>query len=90
VSYQISYTDEARQALKTLNGNYRQRIRRLIESFSDTPRPVNAKELRDLPGRYRLRLDRWRVVYRVNDEDMTVLILRVQRKAGPEIYQDIE
>jgi mRNA interferase RelE/StbE len=90
VPYQISYADEARQALRTLPGNYRQRIRRLIESLSDAPRPPKVQELRDLPNRYRLRLDHWRVIYRVDDEQMTILVLRVRRKHGPETYQDIE
>jgi mRNA-degrading endonuclease RelE of RelBE toxin-antitoxin system len=26
------------------------------------------------------------VIYRVDDEEITILILRVQRKAGPETY----
>jgi mRNA interferase RelE/StbE len=90
VPYQINYTDDARQSLKTLPGNYRQRIRRLVESLDTVPRPVKAKQLRDLPDHYRIRMDRWRIIYRVNDEDMTVLILRVRRKEGPGTYQDIE
>ena len=88
--YRINYTDEARRALRTLPGNYRQRIRRLIESLATNPRPKNAKELRDLPDRYRIRLDQWRVIYRVDDEEITILILRVRRKAGPETYQNLE
>jgi mRNA interferase RelE/StbE len=90
VPYRLSYTDAARQALKTLPGNYRQRIRNLIESLSTIPRPPKAKELRDLPNRYRLRLDNWRIIYRVDDEQMTILILHVRRKQGPETYQDLE
>lgn len=55
--YQISYTTEARHALKVMSGRYRQRARRLIEALSNEPRPVVAKELRDLPNRYRIRLN---------------------------------
>jgi mRNA interferase RelE/StbE len=90
VRYRINYTDEARRALRTLPGNYRQRIRRLIEALAENPRPKKAKELRDLPNRYRIRLDRWRVIYRVDDEDITILILRVRRKTGPETYGNLE
>ena len=90
MAYRINYTDEARGALRTIPGNYRQRLRRLIESLANEPLPVGAKELRNLPYRYRLRLDRWRVIYRVNDDDMTILILLIRRKEGPETYQDIE
>jgi mRNA interferase RelE/StbE len=89
VPYQISYSDEARQALRILPGNYRQRIRRMIESLDTVPRPIRAKALRDLPEHYRIRMDRWRIIYRVNDEDLTVLILRISLKEGPGTYQDI-
>ena len=71
-------------------GNYRQRARRLIEALTDAPRPSGAKELRDLPGRYRIRLNGWRIIYHLDDENLIILILRVRRKTGPETYQDIE
>jgi len=90
VPYQINYTDQARRALRTMPGNYRQRARRLIEALTDAPRPSGAKELRDLPGRYRIRLNGWRIIYHLDDENLIILILRVRRKTGPETYQDIE
>jgi mRNA-degrading endonuclease RelE of RelBE toxin-antitoxin system len=52
--------------------------------------PPGAKELRDLPGRYRIRLERWRLIYRVEQDELLVLILRVPLKSGPETYQDLE
>ena len=48
------------------------------------------KELRDLSNRYRIHMGRWRAIYRVNDEEMTVLIRRIRGKQGPETYRDIE
>ena len=88
--YQINYTDGARQALRTVPSNYRQRIRGVIEALANNPLPSKSKELRDLPGRYRLRIDSWRIIYRVDNQGLTILILRVRRKEGPETYQDIE
>ena len=88
--YQINYTDEARRALRTVPSNYRQRIRDLIEALANNPYPPKSKELRDLPGRYRLRIDSWRIIYRVDNQELTILILRVRRKEGPETYQGIE
>ena len=88
--YQINYTDEARRALRTVPSNYRQRIRGVIEALGNNPFPPKSKELRDLPGRYRFRMDSWRIIYRVDNQELTILILRVRRKEGPETYQDIE
>lgn len=90
MSYRLDYSDEARRALRTLPGRYRQRARRLIESLAGEPRPQAAKELRQLPHRYRLWLNRWRIIYRVDDEAQRVLILAVRQKTGPETYENIE
>lgn len=88
--YQINYTDEARRSLRTLPGNYRQRIRRLVESLADEPRPQQAIELRDMPNRYRIRVDHWRLIYRIYDDEIVVLVLDIRYKTGPETYDEIE
>jgi mRNA interferase RelE/StbE len=88
--YRLQYTDAARRDLADVPGNYRQRLRRRIEGLVDQPTPPEAKELRGRPGRYRIRVDRWRLIYRVDTEDHVVLILRVRRKTGPETSSDIE
>jgi mRNA interferase RelE/StbE len=88
--YKIKVTETAEKELRRLPGNVRQRARRMVSILAGDPRPSGAKELRDRPGRYRLRLDGWRVIYRVDDEDETVTVLRVRRKVGPETYEDTE
>jgi mRNA interferase RelE/StbE len=90
VSFRISYTEEARRALHSMPGNYRQRARRLVENLANHPYPPGAKELRDLPGRFRLRLNGWRVIYKVDQETNSLLVLAIRRKIGPEAYQDLE
>ncbi|MFQ5794514.1 MAG: type II toxin-antitoxin system RelE/ParE family toxin [Candidatus Bipolaricaulia bacterium] len=87
--YRIRYTDEARRALRKMPGDYRQRTRRLVKALADDPRPLETKELRGLPGRFRIRLNRWRIIYRVDDEDQMILVLHVRPKRGPETYEDL-
>jgi mRNA interferase RelE/StbE len=95
VGYQIRYTDEARRALPGLPGNYRQRVRREIEALADNPRPAKAVRLRNGPGRvhsperYKIVLDKWRIIYRVIEDEKMVRILRIRIKTGPETYQDL-
>jgi mRNA-degrading endonuclease RelE of RelBE toxin-antitoxin system len=62
----------------------------MVSDLAPEPKPVAAKELRDRPGYYRIRLDGWRIIYRVDEEGETVTVLRVRRKTGPETYQDLE
>lgn len=90
MEYRLRYTDAARRDLAGLPGNYRQRFRRAIEALAVKPRPTGARELRERPGRYRIRIDRWRLIYRIEESSGVVLVLRVRRKSGPETYLDIE
>jgi mRNA interferase RelE/StbE len=91
VSYRIRYTEEAKDALKEVPGNYRQRLRREIEALVYEPRPPHAHPLRgDIPGRYKIRLDRWRLIYRVLGDEGTIRILRIRVKTGPETYTDLQ
>jgi mRNA-degrading endonuclease RelE of RelBE toxin-antitoxin system len=82
--------------LPGLPGNYRQRVRRQIEALATNPRPPNAEPLRDDPShseaveRYKIRLDRWRIIYRVVEDEGVVRILRICQKHGPETYQGLE
>ncbi len=85
VRYRIDYTDEARLALRTLPGRYRQRARKIIEALVDNPWPSHANALRELPNCFRIRVDGWRIVYRVKDESSVVVILRVGRHAVNEV-----
>ena len=87
--YRIRVPAEAKRDLRELPGHVRERAWRLIDSLADQPRPLGAKELRDNPGVYRLRLDRWRLSYEVSEDDQIVLVLAVRRKTGPETYTDL-
>jgi len=96
VRYRLSYTEEARRAIPDLPGNYRQRIRREITALADDPRPAYAERLRRTPGRgdppdrYKITLDRWRLIYRVIEDEQTVRIIRIRLKHGPETYEGME
>ena len=98
--YQIRYTDEAKRALPEVPGNNRQRLRRIVESLADVPRPPEAVGLRDRPHRYKIKLDSgksdcgfssgWRLIFEDDDEARVVFILRVRRKTGPATYEGLD
>ena len=89
MQYRLDYSEEAKRALRTAPGNYRQRFRQTIEGLASNPRPDNAEELRE-PGYYKIKFDRWRLIYYVGDTAGVVRILRVKVKIGPETYQGLE
>lgn len=79
--YQIDIALSVRRQIEELPGNIRQRIKREIAKLAFNPRPENAKELRgSLTGRYKIRLDHYRLVYRVDDDAVTVVILKAGMK----------
>lgn len=87
--YRIRIHPEAARQVERLPGHVRQRVRRLIRGLALDPRPAEAGELREMPGRYRIRIDRWRLVYRVDDDVLVVVVLRTGLKTGPEFYEDL-
>ncbi len=73
----------------------RQRIKRIIDAFTDNPHPSKSKALdkSDLPDfeaeLWRMRIDKWRIIYSITETDNTVDILAV-RKRPPYDYRDLE
>jgi mRNA interferase RelE/StbE len=58
--------------IKDLPGNVRQRVRRAVDALADNPWPPKSKKLKvpDFePELHRLRLDRWRIVYAITEDD---------------------
>ncbi|HBY96564.1 MAG TPA: type II toxin-antitoxin system RelE/ParE family toxin [Chloroflexi bacterium] len=88
----VYITPRAWNEIKDLPGHMRQRIRQAIWVLADDRRSSESRELnaphlkRELR---RLRLDRWRVVYAVTEDDCVVDVLAV-RKRPPYDYGDLE
>ena len=85
--------DEFRR-IKRLPGHVRQRVKRAIDELAEDPRPVRSKEfdVADVEATgvevRRLRLDHWRIVYVVSEEERTVDVVAV-RKRPPYDYGDL-
>ncbi|HHY58921.1 MAG TPA: type II toxin-antitoxin system RelE/ParE family toxin [Chloroflexi bacterium] len=79
--YQIDIARSVRRQIEALPGHMRQRVKREIAKLAFNPRPDHARELRgSLAGRYKIRLDHYRLVYRVDDEAVTVVVLQAGMK----------
>lgn len=90
--YQLWIEDEVKTEIKRLPGHIRQRIRQAVQSLADDPRPHYSREMRPPEGIglevRRLRLERWRVVYIVDEEWSEIGVLAV-RKRPPYDYKDL-
>jgi mRNA interferase RelE/StbE len=95
VGYDLFIEPEVHEFRKSLPGNVRQRIRRVLDSLVVEPRPANGRRLTltedEIPSGveiWRVRLDRWRIVYAVNDADRWVHVLGIYRRP-PYDYGDL-
>ena len=89
--YRIRYSDEAKRTIPGIPGNYRQRIRRMIEGLTGDPHPVEAIELeRELGGLFKIKLDRFRIIYTFNEDAGIVFIIGIRVETGLETYEDLD
>lgn len=92
IRYTVYVIPRAWKEIKDLPGHIRQRVRRAVDGLADNPRPPRSKRLKvpDLePELHRLRLDRWRIVYAITEEENAVDVLTV-RKRPPYDYGDLD
>jgi mRNA-degrading endonuclease RelE of RelBE toxin-antitoxin system len=95
VSYDLFLEPEVHAAREQLPGNMRQRVRRAISALASAPRPPDSMvmdtadlELREGVELRRIRMERWRIVYAVCDEERWVWVLTVRRRP-PYGYDDL-
>ena len=86
---------EVHSTRDVLPGNIRQRVKRLINALPFEPRPASSRVLDveglDVPEDVeirRLRLDKWRILYAVNETEGWVWVLQI-RKRPPYQYDDL-
>lgn len=89
--YTVYVVPRAWRELQELPGHMRQRIRRAISNLAYFPRPDDSAAL-TLPNIAlevrRIRLDRWRIIYIVTDQDCVVDVVAI-RKRPPYDYGDL-
>jgi mRNA interferase RelE/StbE len=85
VKYGVELLPEVERALKKMDPQVRRRVFKAIEGLADNPRPAGAKALEGADRLYRVRAGDWRVVYRIRDRDLLVLVIRAGHRR--EIYK---
>jgi mRNA interferase RelE/StbE len=87
--YQVDIPRRVRRQIEALPGNIRQRMKREIAQLAFNPRPTHAEELRgNLAGRFKIRLEHYRLVYRVDDAVAVVQVLKAGKKHNA-FYDDL-
>jgi mRNA-degrading endonuclease RelE of RelBE toxin-antitoxin system len=94
--YELLIEPEVYKERKRLPGHARQRIKQVFDSLVEEPRPPRSQPLDvtelNVPSGVevrRLRMDRWRVIYAVNDDERWVWVLAICRRP-PYDYEDLD
>jgi mRNA interferase RelE/StbE len=83
--YSIEFTPAALRYLKSLPRDVQKRIGNKIDSLSQNPRSAGVVANKGGEGLLRLRLGVYRVIYRVEDDRLVVLVIRVGHRK--EVYR---
>lgn len=78
---------------KVLPGIIRQRIKTLLDSLGQNPRPYNSivlglKDIETTWEARRIRVGDWRIIYAIDDEFQQIAVLGI-RKRPPYDYEDL-
>ena len=83
--YQITFSPAAYRQLEDLPKPDQRRIRERIDRLSTNPRPAGAKAIQGGGGILRIRVGDYRVIYKVEDDLLVVLVIRIGHRR--EVYR---
>jgi mRNA interferase RelE/StbE len=84
--YTVTILPSALRALQSLPRNVRERIREKIDLLAENPRPPGIKALQgSQKGFLRLRVGDYRVLYRVEDDRLLVVVVTIGHRR--EVYR---
>lgn len=83
--YRLLFTSAAERGLLALPKDVQRRIDQRLLALQDHPRPPGIKALKGNTGIYRLRVGDYRVLYKVHDDQVVVVIVAVGHRR--EVYR---
>jgi mRNA interferase RelE/StbE len=83
--YKVEFTPAARRDIASLPRGILRRIDARLLELGQEPHPPGATKLRDRDGLLRVRVGDYRIIYRVENKRLVVLVIRVGHRR--EIYR---
>ena len=75
--YTIEISNAAKREFRRLPTEIQTRMRTMINTMTDEPRPPGVRKLAYPSGTYRLRIGQYRIVYEVDDSTRLIRIIAV-------------
>ncbi|MFN9229233.1 MAG: type II toxin-antitoxin system RelE family toxin [Pseudanabaena sp.] len=86
MSYEVQILPKAARQLKALAVKVRQDISLTIQSLANEPRPIGVTKLSGEKDIYRVRVGNYRVLYRIVDKVLVVVVVSVGHRR--EVYRN--
>jgi len=77
--HQVLLTDEAEKQLKSLDIRYRKAIAQALKKLGNNPK-IGAPLRKELKGKYKLRVSRYRVIYEFDYEKKIIWIVTIDHR----------
>lgn len=84
--YIILYKRSVDKDLRKLPKTHREAIVKKIQALADEPRPAGVVKLRGSDDLYRMRHTEYRIVYKLRNNELTILIIKVGHRR--EVYRE--
>ena len=80
MKYTLFYKPSAAKELLHLPAKDAFRVRAAINNLSNNPRPSGCKKLEGSFNEYRIRVGRYRVIYTIADDILTVVVVKIAHR----------
>ena len=77
MKYTVIIKKTAQKQIQKLPKNYFEKVRKVILSLENTPRPQGCIKLTGSENVYRIRVGTYRIVYSIEDKTLTIFIFDV-------------
>ena len=81
-TYQVLISRSAEKQLKQLPPAIQRKISAVIISLEIEPRPYGSKKLSGTENSYRIRVGDYRIIYDIQDREITVIVLKVAHRSN--------
>ncbi len=85
--YHVEITTQAAKELKKLPKPIQGKVVARIRELATEPVPNNAKMMVGYVDTYRIRFSEWRVVYKVQNEKLVVLVIKIGNRKN--VYKNL-
>ncbi len=86
MSYKVEILKDALKQLKKLPPKLQERIQIKIDDLAKEPRPIGVKKLKGRENAYRIRVDKYRVIYDIFDDILLVNVIEIGHRS--KVYKD--